>query len=267
MKRTLITLGLAALSIPALASEPDWRALNPENTLLIDTTEGRIVVEMRPDLAPNAVERVKTLAREHTYDQLLFHRVIDHFVDQTGDPNNKDGGVSSYPDLKPEFDTRIARSQMKVIAAPAGAVLGFLGSLPVEASAKVGSDGKARTWGLYCAGVAGMGRQAAEDSANSEIFFMRDPARRLDRDYTVWGQTVLGLDVVRRMKVGFPPKAPDKMLRVQVMADLPREKRPKILIMNEHGQAFATLLARSRAEKGADFSPCELQIQSKIAAK
>ena len=85
-----------------------WRTPDPETVLVIDSTAGRIVVEMRPDLASKAVERVRLLAREHVYDGLLFHRVIDQFVDQTGNPNNKDGGVSNHPNLDPEFDARIA---------------------------------------------------------------------------------------------------------------------------------------------------------------
>jgi peptidylprolyl isomerase len=246
------------------APSPTWRPLDPENTLVIETTAGRIVVEMRPDLAPKAVERIRTLAREHVYDGLLFHRVIDHFVDQTGNPNNKDGGASSYPNLDPEFDARILRTDIAPAASPAGAVLGFLGALPVESSARTGSDGKARTWGLYCAGVAGMGRQAAWDSANSEIFFMRDPARRLDRDYTVWGRAVIGLDVIRKIKVGFPPKAPDKMLAVRVAADLPAAQRPKVIMMDEQSPAFAALIARTRKLRGADFSPCEIDIPARV---
>ena len=143
-------------------------------------------------------------------------------------------------------------------------MLGFLGALPVEASARVGPDGKARTWGLYCAGVAGMGRQAAWDSANSEIFFMRDPARRLDRDYTIWGRAVIGLHVIRNMKIGFPPKAPDRMLAVRVAADLPDAQRPKVSVMDEKSPAFASLIARTRQERGADFSPCEIDVPARM---
>ena len=69
--------------------------LDPANTLVIETSKGRIVVEMAPLLAPKAVERVKRLAREGVYDGLKFHRVIAGFVDQTGNPNNHDGGTSS----------------------------------------------------------------------------------------------------------------------------------------------------------------------------
>jgi peptidylprolyl isomerase len=259
-----VLFALAASASAALAAVADWRVLDPENALVVDTTAGRILVEMRPELAPQAVERVKRLAREGVYDGLLFHRVIDGFVDQTGNPNNHDGGVSAHPNLPPEFDARIPPTALAVAARPRGAVLGFLGSTPVEASARLGPDGKARTWGLYCRGVVGMGRQAAEDTGNSEIFFMRDPARRLDRLYSVWGRVVIGEDVVRQIKVGVPPKDPDRMLKVRVLADLPTADRPVVEVLNPKGAAFAALIARVRAERGADFSPCEIEVPARI---
>jgi peptidylprolyl isomerase len=256
---------LAALSVAnaQAATASDWRALDPENVLVIDSTAGRIVVEMRPDLAPKAVERIRLLAREHVYDGLLFHRVIDRFVDQTGNPNNKDGGVSVHPDLEPEFDGRIAPANIASSSHPAGAVTGFLGALPVEASTRIGADGKARTWGLYCSGVAGMGRQKGWGTANSEIFFMRDPARRLDRDYTVWGRVVTGLDVVRKIKVGFPPKDPDKMTTVRVLSDIPASERPVIEVMA--GPALAALIAKARIAKGANFTPCDIDVPARTS--
>jgi peptidylprolyl isomerase len=266
---SLAALALAALAGSGLvalarAEATDWRPLDPNEALIIDTTAGRIVVEMRPDLAPQSVARVKLLAREHTYDGLLFHRVIEGFVDQTGNPNNHDGGASPYPNLPPEFDARIAPSKVVPAARPAGVVEGFIGALPVMATDRLGPDGKARTWGLYCSGVVGMGRQASADTGNSEIFFMREPARRLDRDYSVWGRVVIGQDVVRRIKVGVPPKAPDKMLRVRLLADLPLGERPRIEVADPRGPAFAALIARTRAARGADFSPCEIEVPARV---
>ena len=254
---------LAGAAEPSAAKASAWRGLDIDNTLVIETTAGRIVVEMRPDLAPRAVERIKRLSREKLYDGLLFHRVIDHFVDQTGNPNNRDGGTSGHPDLAPEFDARLPPERIVVSSRPSGAVTGFVGALPVAASAAKGADGLVRTWGLYCEGVAGMGRQAAWGSANSEIFFMRDAARRLDHDYTVWGRTVSGLEVVRRIAVGVPPAHPDRMLSVRVAGDLPPTARPKIEVMNERSPAFARLIRYVRQRRGADFSPCEIHIPSR----
>ncbi|MEO6012411.1 MAG: peptidylprolyl isomerase [Devosia sp.] len=77
---------------------------DPENTLLIETTKGLVVVEMRPDLAPNHVAHIKKLAREGFYDGIVFHRVIDGFMAQTGDPTGTGTGSSKYPNLKQEFN-------------------------------------------------------------------------------------------------------------------------------------------------------------------
>ena len=97
MIRTIAAVLALTFALPAQAA--DWRRLDPENTLVIESSKGVVVVEMRPDFAPKAVERVKLLTREGLYGGLQFHRVIEHFVDQTGNPNNKDGGVSRHPDL------------------------------------------------------------------------------------------------------------------------------------------------------------------------
>ena len=77
---------------------------DPENTLIIETTKGRVVIELRPDLAPQHVERIKTLAREGFYDGVPFHRVIEGFMAQTGCPNGTGTGGSDYPNLKAEFN-------------------------------------------------------------------------------------------------------------------------------------------------------------------
>jgi len=77
---------------------------DPENTLVLETTKGTVVIELRPDLAPNHVERVKELARENFYDGIVFHRVIDDFMAQAGCPSGTGTGGSDKPDLNQEFN-------------------------------------------------------------------------------------------------------------------------------------------------------------------
>ena len=79
-------------------------ATDPENTLVLETTKGRVVIELRPDLAPGHVERIKTLARQGFYDGVAFHRVIEGFMAQTGCPQGTGTGGSDLPDLKAEFN-------------------------------------------------------------------------------------------------------------------------------------------------------------------
>ncbi|WP_028879479.1 peptidylprolyl isomerase [Terasakiella pusilla] len=76
---------------------------DPENTLFLDLKDGRVTIELRPDLAPKHVERIKMLAREGFYDGVVFHRVIDGFMAQGGDPTGTGMGGSDYPDLEAEF--------------------------------------------------------------------------------------------------------------------------------------------------------------------
>ncbi|OYU68708.1 MAG: peptidylprolyl isomerase [Alphaproteobacteria bacterium PA2] len=256
----------AAGAAPARSS--GWTPVDPENLLVIDTTKGRILVAMAPDLAPRAVERIRLLAREHVYDGLQFHRVIEGFVDQTGNPNNRDGGVSSHPDLAPEFIARLAPGSFSPVRSATDSQQGFVGPVPVEAvslaEASRSAEGKVRLWGAYCPGVAGMGRQADPGSANSEIFFMRESSRRLDRDYTVWGKVVLGLEVVRAMAVGEPPTAPDKMLKVTVASDLAPGERPRVEVMDARSAAFRKLASRARQARGADFTVCDLDLPARL---
>ncbi len=268
MRRGIVRVAATVVCAGVLggvAAAQDWRPLDPENTMVIDTTKERIVVVMRPELAPLAVARVKTLSRAGVYDGLLFHRVIDHFVDQTGNPNNHDGGTSTLPNLPPEFTSKLPASAIEAVATRnSDGVTGFIGPNPVGAVLPDGRP-KVPTWGLYCAGVVGMGRQADPGTANSEIFFMRDTCRLLDRDYAIWGRVVQGLDVVRAIAVGEPPIAPDKMIRVRVLADLPPAERPRLEVMDVRSPAFAHEIATARRAHGADFTPCDIAIPTRNA--
>src|SRR5579862_6285434 len=95
---------MCAASASAQPAQPLPAGLDPQNTLVLDTTQGRIVIKLRNDIAPNHVQRLKQLARDHFYDDVPFHRVIDGFMAQTGDGQNHNGtGGSKYPNLKAEF--------------------------------------------------------------------------------------------------------------------------------------------------------------------
>ncbi len=151
---------------------------DPENTLLMETSQGAVVIELRPDLAPKHVERIKKLVREGFYDGILFHRVIDGFMAQTGCPEGRGTGGSSYPNLEAEFN-----------AEP------------------------------HVRGVCSMARAMAPNSANSQFFICFDDATFLDKQYTVWGKVLSGMENVDKLQRGEPPESPDKMVSVKVAAD------------------------------------------------
>ena len=253
----------------------DWRAVPAENLLVIDTTRGRILVELAPEVAPLHVERIKLLARRGFYDNVPWHRVIDWFMAQTGDPLGNGEGQSPYPDLKAEFTFRRDTAMPFAAAAePQGARVGFLHSLPVQtqpdtAFAQTG-DGKVHGWGLYCPGVAGMARDEGNDTANSQFFIMRQAYPALDKRYTIWGATVAGLDVVRSLQVGdgengmMNQAQPDRMTRVRVAADIPAAERPVAQVLATGSARFRALVDEARAARGADFSVCDVTLPVQV---
>jgi len=261
------------IAVPAGVHTSEWRAVAPENLLVIDTSRGRILIEMAPEVAPVHVERMRLLAGRGFFDGLLWHRVIDQFMAQTGDPLGTGEGQSPWPDLKAEFTfRRDGQTPFTAVAAPAGAVLGFLHSLPVQtqpdAIMATTADRKVHAWGLYCPGVAGMARDDAPDSANSQFFLMRQPYPSLDKRYTVWGMVVSGLDVVRTLKFSPNPDGivtePDRMTRVRVASDLPMNERPTVRVLDTASPQFRTLAAAARQAKGADFSVCDVDLPVQV---
>ncbi len=181
MIRLLAVVAALLLAAPAFAQPVTLPAgADPQNTLVVDTTQGRIVIKLRNDIAPGHAARLKQLAREGFYNGVPFHRVIAGFMAQTGDGQNGNGtGGSKYPDLKAEFS-----------------------NVP------------------YKRGIVGMARKGnSNDSANSQWFIMFADGSSLNGQYTVVGEVLSGMDVVDKIKKGEPVQNPDKMVKVQVAAD------------------------------------------------
>ncbi|NHO31630.1 peptidylprolyl isomerase [Acetobacter fallax] len=133
------------------------------NDLLnMDLASGRVVIRLRPDLAPLAAERLRTLSAEGFYDNTPFHRVIPGFMAQGGDPTGSGTGGSKLPDLKAEF-TRAAKFER---------------------------------------GTIGMARTMDPNSANSQFFIMFEPSPHLDGQYTIVGDVTEGMELVDKIKRG-----------------------------------------------------------------
>jgi peptidylprolyl isomerase len=179
MIRLLALFAALICAAPAFAQQLPPGA-DPQNTLLIDTKYGRIVIKLRNDIAPKHVERIKLLAREKYYDNVPFHRVLADFMAQTGDGQKGDGsGGSKYPNLPAEFS-----------------------NVPFKR------------------GVVGMARRGGDNnSANSQFFIMYKETPSLNGQYTVVGEVLSGMEVVDKIKKGEPVVDPDRMIRVQVAAD------------------------------------------------
>lgn len=254
----------------AAPTAADWRTPNPDDVLVIDTNKGRIIVEMVPEVAPQAAQRIRELALEHFYDGLTFFRVIDEFMAQTGDPENKGTGASSKPDVPAEFQFRRGPSTpFTLVADQAVAEVGFIKSLPVSTQsmmlAPLTKDGKISGYALYCPGVAGAARGEEDNSANSQFFLMRAHYPRLERRYTAFGRVISGQAVVNAIKTGEPvPEPQDRMERVRVLSDIPEAERPKIRVIDPAGAWFKAEIARAKAAAGANFTACDVNIPVEV---
>jgi peptidylprolyl isomerase len=175
--RRLTSIALVLFAL--LATTRAASALDPENTIYLDLKDGRVTIELLPKVAPEHVKRIKELTRKGFYDGQIFHRVIDGFMAQTGDPTGTGTGGSSLPDLKAEF-----------------------------------SDDE-----TFWRGAVGMARASAPDSANSQFFICLADSDFLDGQYTLFGRVVDGMEFVDHIAKGEPPANPDKIIRMQVAAD------------------------------------------------
>ena len=257
---------------PVAPGEPaaaDWRTPNPDDVLVIDTNKGRIIVEMLPEVAPNHVTRIKELTRSGLYNGRSFFRVIDQFMAQTGDPEDRGTGGSDKPDLTQEFVFRRGAGDMTLVVDQTVTQLGIVKLLPVSSQGEMlmamTADGKVSAWPLFCPGVVAMARGEGVDSANSQFFLMRQAYPSLEKRYTGWGRVISGLDVVRAIKVGEPVAPPqDKMDKVRVLSDIPAADRPKVRVIDPKSAWFKAEIESARARMGADFSACAIRIPSEV---
>lgn len=154
-----------------------------ESRLILELKNGQVEIQLRPDLAPAHVEQIKTLARRGFYDDTPFHRVIEGFMAQGGDPTGTGQSGSDLGNLRAEF-SRGAKFER---------------------------------------GTCGMARTSDPNSANSQFFIMFAPAPHLDGQYTIWGQVVSGMEHIDQIKRGAPGsgvvKDPDRIIRMRVAAD------------------------------------------------
>ncbi len=274
-----LSFALFAGAVPAvaLAQTPDaeWRTVAPENLLVIDTDKGRILVELEARMAPLTVARIRTLADQGFYDGLTFHRVIEGFMAQTGDPEGTGAGGSELPDIAGEFQFRRGRDLEFVnLVTAAGGQWGVAGSMPVftqpDAQMMVTADFKAAGQALFCPGVAGMARGQDPNSANSQFFLMTGVNAGLNGLYAPFGRVVAGLDVARALKPGSEADNgrvanPDRMTRARIAAALPERERPVVRVMNPSSPAFAAIVEQVRTERGGDFTVCDVQPPVQVA--
>ncbi|TGP93787.1 MULTISPECIES: peptidylprolyl isomerase [unclassified Mesorhizobium] len=184
----VVLAGLLTASVSAYAADP-------ENTMIITLKGGDVTIALRPDLAPKHVAQIKKLVRDHAYDNVAFHRVIDGFMAQTGDVK--------FGNMEKGFNAQAV-----------GTGGSDLPDLPAEFSQTE----------RYKRGVVGMARSQDPNSANSQFFIMFAPAPPLDGQYTIVGNVVSGMELVDKIKKGDEADNgtvadPDRMIKVRIAAD------------------------------------------------
>ena len=172
--------GLAALATTSSLATP--ALAQAEERLQLELKDGNVTIQFLPDVAPKHVERIKLLVRRGFYDGTPWHRVIEGFMAQGGDPTGTGtGGARDLPDLPAEFTNKYR----------------------------------------FLRGTCGMARSSSPNSANSQFFIMFAPAPSLDGQYTIWGKVIAGMDAVDKIKRGGGSSGvvqnPDKLIRARIV--------------------------------------------------
>ena len=256
-----VAIGLWFLACGARAADApapqDWRDVDPNNLVLIDTRYGEVAVELAPQFAPHHVERVRALIRAHFYDGLSFYRVIDGFVVQGGigegtastkDHPKEAESLKQWPPLKAEFErslgkdiTFTALGNGDLFAPEVGHVVGF----------PAGRDAKTQTmWMVHCPGTFAFARDNGADTATTEFYIVIGEApRRLDRNLSAFGRVIDGMQYVQKLQRGDPDvengviqdvKTRDPILRIRLAADMPEKDRPQFQVMRTESASFTS---------------------------
>ncbi|MEM5516654.1 peptidylprolyl isomerase [Henriciella sp. AS95] len=260
----LVATAIGIISLPGSAQEtdagvevlPEWRPIQAENLLLIETEHGTISIELNPDFAPAHVDRMRKLAFGGIMAGNRFYRVIDGFVAQGGFQDET--AILDWPNLTNENDRPYSSGRFtplgnKDLFAPeVGHITGF----PVGRSELIG-----REWLLHCPGAIAMARDVDPDSGSTEFYIVLDAQRYLDRNLTVFGRVIDGMEHVQALQRGSreiengviqPPLQGDVILSFRMASDLPEEARPKWEAMVTGSQAFEDF-KRSKRIRNDEF--------------
>ena len=262
MKAFALALALSlTASLPVAAqTDPDWRAADPEDLLLIDVEDGTIVVELADWIAPNHADRMRQAARDGFFDGKSFYRVIDGFVAQGGRGEEADSiELPQYPALTGEFTvpadsvTFTPMIDRDLYAPTVGQVRGMPTAMYDEGS---------EVWPIHCPGTVAMARNNDPDTGDVEFYIVIGQGpRHLDRIMSVFGRVIDGMEHVQALQRGNPavnsgviadPDARDTILTMRVAADVPADEQPHYEILRTDGQAFAEAKA-ARRNRTHDF--------------
>jgi len=226
----------------ASATAPDWRDVSAENLILIETAHGDIVIELNPDFAPNHAAQFRDLVRADVYNGSRFYRVIEAFVAQGGLQDEE--VIEQYPTLINENDRPISEAAFVPLGNPDlfAPVVGHIDGFAVGRSESLEKE-----WLLHCPGALAMARDTDPDSGSTEFYIVLDAQRYLDRNLTVFGRVIDGMQYVQKLKRGDraiesgviqAPDVGDEILSMTVAADMAEAIRPAYQVQAMPSQAF-----------------------------
>ena len=244
---------------PALVSDAllEWRDVSADELMLIETMHGTIAIELNADFAPRHVERMRNLAASGVYDGAAFYRVIDGFVAQGG--LQDEDASADWPMLHNENDRDISASSFTPLGNPDlfAPIVGHMNGFPAARDKDMG-----REWLLHCPGAVAMARDEDPDSGRTEFYIVLGAQRYLDRNLTVFGKVIDGMDHVQALNRGNraiesgviqPPEKGDAILSVRIGSELAEANRPVYQVMNSNHIKFEDAKTAKRVREEAFF--------------
>lgn len=288
----IFVAGLVTASFSSYAQDDlIWNSLDPENTVYMELQEGTVIIQLNPDFAPKTVKHFKKLLEDRFYAGMSFYRVIDGFIAQGGDESDFDGSQATEklkaefeidwpikPDEKEEAENWTPMSWTPVQSEDMfAAYTGFIDGFPAARD-----DQKAgKAWLTHCPGTIAMARNDDPDSGATDFYIVIGQAPRyLDRNLTVFGRVVWGMDVVQRIKRG--PALENGLIegdldrswirQIQLASSLDPEQRLNILVADTNSDGFKKMLKqrRNRSQKFFHHKPprvldiCQVPIPARL---
>ncbi|WDI30259.1 peptidylprolyl isomerase [Hyphococcus flavus] len=249
----------SSAEILAEAPDKDWLTLEQDNLLYIEVASGRAIVALSDTLAQNHVAQIKTLARQGFYDGLSFYRVIDGFVAQGGDPFEERSVGDAKESLAAEFEESYSAFRERTKSFSVSPFddgyadgVGFANALPV------GLDQTTQTvWHLHCTGAFAFGRNNERDSASTEFYIALQPQRYLDRNLTVFGRVIDGMEHIQRLRRNVPPASKDEdvgdtIISMRLGSDLTAGEQKHLQLLKSDSNSFAAFV-EARANRPEEF--------------
>ena len=241
----------------ALSPSEGYRLVEPENLLIMELEYGEVVIELNDDFAPNHAAQIRQLVEDGVYDRERFYRVIDGFVAQGG--LETDERIELFPTLENENDREIMGRNFTplgnddLFANEVGHIDGFAVAYDRD---------KGREWLLHCPGAMAMARDTDPDSGSTEFYIVLAPQRYLDRNLTVFGRVISGMQYIQKLKRGDraiesgviqAPEKGDLIMTAKMATEFPEETRPVWEVMDTRSEAFEAYKTSKRVRDDPFF--------------